>query len=203
MLKPTTKYTPELPSIMLVGRLNPEAQVVEVGYTPRNLIAIAEMFPTKLDQLCAKAKVSRQDLDKALNLECEIDYLDFVRLCEQTEKTLSKSSPRLRALLPELGYSPYNLAVIQQDIGMAQADFAKMLDWSTPKLRQHIPANLASAQFKAMPIGNWIYVYDTYEKLLRLSDKKYGIDRDYSAVFFEGRRALNKPTIPTLDDIKK
>ncbi|MGP9666546.1 hypothetical protein [Psychrobacter sp. AOP31-A1-22] len=198
MLKPTTKYTPELPSIMLVGRLNPEAQVVEVGYTPQNLIAIAEMFPTKLDQLCVKAKVSRFDLDKALNLEAEIDYFDFVRLCEQTEKTLSKSSPKLRALLPEFGYSPYNLAVIQHDIGVDQAAFATMLNWSTPKLRQHIPANSASAQFKAMSIGNWIYVCDTYEKVLRLSDKKYGIDRDYSAVFFEGKNALNKPTISTL-----
>lgn len=198
MLKPTTKYTPDLPSPMLIDRLYPEHQVVEIGYTPRNLRTIAELFPSKLSQLCKQAKIDKSDLDDALNLQSELDYLSFVRLCEVTEKTLSKASPKLRVLLPEFGYSPYNLAVIQHHLKLDQAGFAKLLNWSTPKLRLHIPANKNSTQFKPMSIGNWIYVCETYEKVLRLSDNRYGIDRDYSAVFFEGSHPLSMPTIPTL-----
>lgn len=197
MIKPVTKYQPAIPRPELLGKLSPELQVVEVGYTPLNLMALACLLGTSTGEVCDEAGVDRELVDSALNLEAEVSYLDFIKLCRCASEVIPGGLVTIRESLPEFGYSPYNLAVMEYDLGFGQADFADMLGWSISKLRQHIPANTDSSQYKPMKIGDWVYAYGVYEAAVLQSDLRFKTIRDNGYLFYEGSKGLAAPTIPT------
>ena len=197
MLKAKTKYSPCLPNPKDFGLLEPELQVVEAGFTPNNLIELALLLKGRMGGVCDKAGVDRERVDRALNLECELSYPEFLALYLKASKVIPGGVDAVRGCMPEFGYSPYNLAVMEKDLALGQERFSKMLGWSASKLRQHIPANTNSTQYKAMKFTDWLYVCKTYEKAVARSDKENKVKLDRTeGLFVDRNRVLRRPEVP-------
>lgn len=193
------KHKPDLSMIEEITELNPEAQVVGLGYTPANFKKILNLLGKELsDSVLASVEIDDKESANAKNNTKDLDYIKYEKLLAAAQKILSKKGIDLRDEMPDFGYSPYNLAVIHADTGLHQPDFAKLLGISVVDLRRNLATMTSFTHFEAMPSDTWSYVLTVYLQALLAVDKRLRKRRTaQNRVFTEVStgRALRSPTI--------
>lgn len=193
------KHKPDLSMIEEIGELNPEAQVVGLGYTSANYKKVLSLLGKDVsDSILKSVKIDAKESTDAKNNSKDLDYIKYENFLAAAQKHLDKEGINLRDELPDFGYSPYNLAVVHADTGLKQPDFAKLLGISVVDLRRNLATMTSFTHFEAMPSDTWSYVLTVYLQALLAVDKRLRKRRTaQNRVFTEVStgRALRSPTI--------
>lgn len=192
-----TRYKPNFDNVENLGKLSPETHVIEVGYTTANFKKILKLLGDNEKSVLEESGISADEVAAAKNDTRDIKYQNFEKLVELTKPILKKQGILLRDEMPEMGYSPYNLAVLNLDLGISQPDFANILGFSVSKVRQHIASSTTVKQFSGMSSKDWAYVLTVYSEVLKAVDERFGVTRKANKIFFEvgTGRALRLPMV--------
>lgn len=180
MLKTHTHQLPEI-----LHSMQPATMVIDVGFTRKN----ADDLQKAIFQLPNGFFTEKH---KSL-LQKKLDFSGFFNLY----KAILPYDKNIRNVLTEFGYSPYNFCLLMNDMQIDKKELAQLLGWSfskltvnsTPRYNQH---------FRPMLEDQWIDFVNYYIEVLKASDKKFGIQRDYEKIFLLKACKDMTLTLPTL-----
>lgn len=142
--------------------LRPSQMVIDVGYSPANNKA-----------LCALAKQL-----KIHNTHTD-DFFGFFDLYDE----LKVSMPSARDVLPEFGYSPYNLMLILNSLDLHKEEFADLISCSFSKVLANT-THRHNAYFRPMVGTQWEDLLTCYCKMVEQSNKHHGLNYQADSLFF-------------------
>lgn len=178
---------PKQPKLEDLKRMSPELMPLDAGFTSRNYKTLC-LHIKKMEQGTLSENVVSILNDDAL----EADFYNFFILYDFAVK----HDKRTRYVLPEIGYSPYNFLLMIKCIGVDKRGIAKLLDWSFSKVSVNT-AIRSSEHFMPMVGEQWEDFVRYFIEVLRASDIKYGVKRDYSRIFYlvgDRKKALELPS---------
>lgn len=142
--------------------LKPDQMVIDVGYSDANY-----------EVLCSLAKELKVDHTYSN------DFFGFFKLYDE----LKLINPKLRDHLPEFGYSPYNLMLILNSLGLHKEEFACLINCSFSKVLANT-THRHNAYFRPMVGTQWEDLLECYKQMVIESNKLYGLDYQADSLFF-------------------
>lgn len=162
---------PTLPKNL--NRMHPELLALDAGFSESNYEALLEVVRGEID-----SKTRRYIIDLA-HEETDPEFYAFFELYD----FLIVKNKKVRLLLPEIGYSPYNFMLLINCLGQDKRQIAELLNCSFSKISVNT-AIRSSEHFMPMVGRQWNDFLAYFMEVLELSDKKYGVKRDYNKVFY-------------------
>lgn len=142
--------------------LKPSQMVIDAGYTAANNRA--------LRALAKKLKVHNTYTD---------DFFGFFELYDE----LKLVEPSARDVLPEFGYSPYNLMLILNSLDLHKEDFAKLIECSFSKVLANT-THRNNAYFRPMVGTQWQDLITCYTEMVSESNLHHGLSYQADSLFF-------------------
>lgn len=165
---------PKQPKLEDLKRMSPELMPLDAGFTGENYKALCSHVKSMEKATLNEGIVSILN-DSAL----EPDFYNFFTLYDFAIKYDKKT----RYALPEIGYSPYNFLLMIKCIGVDKRGIAELLDWSFSKVSVNT-AIRNSEHFMPMVGEQWGDFVRYFIEVLRSSDSKFGVERDYNKLFY-------------------
>lgn len=142
--------------------LRPNQMVIDAGYTCKN--------HQSLVGLAKRLKVDNPYGD---------DFFGFFELYDATKLIM----PSARDVLPEFGYSPYNLMLILNSLELHKEEFAELIDCSFSKVLANT-THRKNAYFRPMVGTQWQDLIACYSAMAEDSNSHHNIVYDAESLFF-------------------
>ena len=142
--------------------LRPTEMVIDAGYSPNNFKA--------LSKLARKLKIRKVYPD---------NFYGFFTLYD----IVKTKDLKARDVLPEFGYSPYNLMLIIHSLELHKEEFAELIDCSFSKILANT-THRDNAYFRPMVGTQWQDLIACYVSMVTESNKYHKTDYDIESLFF-------------------
>lgn len=143
-------------------RLSPNKMVIDAGFTDANFKALIAVSP--------------KDVVLALATP---DFDGFFKLYDH----MKVKNPKIRNHLPEFGYSPYNLMLLINSLGLHKQDFATLIGCSFSKVLANT-THRCNSYFRPLVGSQWQDLLYCYSQMIESSDLHHGDYHHADKLFF-------------------
>ena len=107
------------------------------------------------------------------------NFLEFFELYDELKVVF----PSARDVLPEFGYSPYNLMLILNSLNLHKEEFAELIHCSFSKVLANT-THRHNAYFRPMVGTQWQDLIACYCEMVKESDNHYNLNHQADSLFF-------------------
>ena len=142
--------------------LRPDQMVIDAGFSDVNLQVLNSLAPKNIDLSCFTS-----------------DFTGFFELYD----LLRVERPSIRDNLPEFGYSPYNLMLIINSLGLHKQDFATLIGCSFSKVLANT-THRCNSYFRPLVGSQWEDLLRCYSAMVKDSDTHHCTNYYAESLFF-------------------